>query len=185
MKSHSRMVAGITVFLTVLLGIPSAQAMATPFTGPSPTPSPSISSNGPSPKQHCRIVLDKIRPGEKFSRVRSRTCADRQESLGINQSLLIMTWYQDAGFGGISAAIEGSGGPCDAGGYGVRDTDAWVWGWSHIISSYKVWNNCYWSLYYTGTNYGGAGSHPAHGGNNYYVGDQFNDQVRSILIWAP
>ncbi|MFF3443535.1 hypothetical protein [Streptosporangium sp. NPDC002721] len=182
-KLWFRAIIGATLLVGVL-GVPGVQAVAALPSGPSP--GPSIGVGDPLPEgKHCRVVLDKLRPGEKISRVLSRTCADRQESLNINQDLLIMTWYQDLNYGGLSTVVEGAYGPCDANGYGIRDTGAWVAGWRNIITSYKVWNNCYYSLYYTAINYGGDGSHPVHEGNNSYVGDHFNDRVRSILIWGP
>jgi hypothetical protein len=138
------------------------------------------SGDRPTAERHCRVVLDRLQAGEQFSRVLSRTCADRPEGLHINAGTLLITWYEHADFGGASTYVEGQYGPCDREGYGIRDVG---WLWENNISSYKLWNNCYHARLYTALNYGGS-AHLKDGTVINYVGNELNDNIRSLQIWS-
>ena|SRR5689334_24208963 len=137
---------------------------------------------GAGSADHCVIVLDKLRPGEQESRIVSRKCAPRVQDLHIQSETLLMTWYQDAGYGGKSTTLIGYGGPCDTAGYGFRDTGAGDSWWRDNISSFMVWNNCLNVRGHELLNYGGKWAYWKY--NQRYVGDYLNDRIRSIEIWA-
>jgi hypothetical protein len=146
--------------------------------------------------QHCRIVLEKIRPGESESRVYSNDCyGSQQEMLAAREiephaSTLLMTWYIDADYRGTSTYIEGHDGPCDRDGYGIRNVNGWTWGWNDVISSFKAWNHCNFVVGYTDINYGGH-SRTWFNGNGTYavdaldvgnVGPDMNDKISSFRL---
>jgi hypothetical protein len=144
----------------------------------------------------CRIVLEKIRPGESESRVYSRDCYDRQQEMLAAKkvepfaSTLLMTWYADINFGGRSTFIEGKDGPCDHSGYGIRNVDGWAGGWNDVISSFKSWNHCNVTWGYTDINYGGLSQkwYNPYGANSVdalevsWVGTPENDKISSFRV---
>lgn len=135
----------------------------------------------PGSVRHCVIVLDKIRPGETTSRVRAHECAVGKLPRIAASSTLLMTWYQYTSFGGESTRIEGYDGPCDSSGYGISDVGAGWWGgswWDNRISSFKVYNHCNWTTYFTNVNYGGDGS--ASRGSERDVGDLVDNRISSM-----
>ncbi|MGP4027456.1 hypothetical protein [Actinomadura sp. 3N407] len=181
MRNSISLASGVVALSATALTATAASANTT-----SPTPAPTATSNTQTPgdpgTRHCRIVLDRLQPGEKFSRVISRTCSDNQADLGINARVDLMTWYEHADYGGSSTTVKGDYGPCDQEGYGIRDTGIGGFEWRLIISSFKVYNNCNWSQAYTNTNYGGTV-------NIFYqnvrnVGSDMNDKIRSFIIHA-
>lgn len=77
------------------------------------------------------MVVERVKPGERFSRVKSRTCSDTGRA-AVNRSgrTLLMTWYEHAEYGGDNTDVYGDYGPCDADGY-VLSTGTW---WRSISS---------------------------------------------------
>jgi hypothetical protein len=144
----------------------------------------------------CRIVLEKIRPGESESRVYSNDCyGSQQEMLAARKiephaSTLLMTWYVDANYGGASTYIEGHDGPCDRDGYGIRNVNGWAWGWNDVISSFKSWNHCNVTWGYTDINYGGLsnkwrnpfGVNAVEALDVPFVGVPENDKISSFRV---
>ncbi|KAB2352314.1 peptidase inhibitor family I36 protein [Actinomadura rudentiformis] len=126
---------------------------------------------------HCRVVLDRVQPGEEASRVTSRTCSTDRAELGINAKTLLMTWYEHSNYNGWSTYVEGDWGPCDRVGYKILDTGNT---WRNMISSFKVWNSCDNVHAYQETNL--KGTNMWYHGNRSYVGDTMNDKIRSIWI---
>lgn len=55
---------------------------------------------------------------------------------------LLMTWFEHAGYGGASADIYGSEGPCDTAGYEFHPDTTWWWSWGNIISSAAGTDQC-------------------------------------------
>ncbi|SEE24374.1 hypothetical protein SAMN05428938_7575 [Streptomyces sp. KS_5] len=95
--------------------------------GLAPQASASASSDG----THCSAEVERVKPGEKFSRVKSRTCSDTGTA-AVNRSgrTLLMTWYEHAEYGGDNTDVYGAYGPCNADGYVLR-TGTW---WRSISS---------------------------------------------------
>lgn len=137
----------------------------------------------PAPQRlpECVIVLAKLKPGEKFSRVISKECArDKKYLSTARASTLLMTLYEHRDYLGQTTQIRGDGGPCDREGYGFRSLG---WLWNDVVSSFKTWNGCQYTTAYTNTNYGGE--------EDYYwtytvpyVGDRMNDRIESIRVHA-
>ncbi|MER6290170.1 hypothetical protein [Streptomyces sviceus] len=88
--------------------------------------------------KYCAVVVEPVKPGEKVSRVKSRTCSDTGTA-AVNRSgrTLLMTWYEHAEYGGGSTDVYGDYGPCDADGY-VLSTGLW----RYTISSFITYNSC-------------------------------------------
>jgi hypothetical protein len=176
-----RTLARVAMLVTALLVAQLATAAAQANTG-----STTAAGGDMKGQQHCRIVLDKLHPGEQFSKVISQTCADRRDDLHINAGTLLIIWWLHADYQGYSLTIEGAYGPCDLDGYGIRDTgNPWdpfypYW-WRNNISSFKLYNSCNYAALYKGINYGGYGD--ARRGNQSNLGGM-NDQVRSIRLRA-
>ncbi|MFI1720657.1 hypothetical protein [Streptomyces sp. NPDC020489] len=126
--------------------------------------------------RYCTVVVERVKPGEKASRVKSRTCSDdRTAATRSSAGTLLMSWYQHAGFGGDVTHVYGDYGPCDSDGY-LLDT-----GLSrYMISSFRTYNNCdgqqavlndgRTTFYY----YGYATS---------YVGDRANDDIAYFKVF--
>jgi hypothetical protein len=140
----------------------------------------------------CRITLAKLEPGETQSRVLSYTCAAsagelENASIVPAASVLLMTWYQDIGFGGPSTQLFGSAGPCDAEGYGFANVGA---AWNDRISSFKAFNNCNRAVAFTNINFGGTSATYVNAGgvghtpalSVSFVGTAMNDKISSFLI---
>ncbi|EFE72113.1 hypothetical protein DKG34_37755 [Streptomyces sp. NWU49] len=142
------------------------------------SPSASASSSGSSEGTYCSVVVERVKPGEKVSRVKSRTCSDDRTTAATMSSsagTLLITWYQHAGYGGGMTHVYGDYGPCDRSGY-VLDA-----GMSrYMISSFETYNSCDGQMaalnddpnpvYY----YGYA---------TEYVGDRANDNIGYIKVW--
>ncbi len=104
---------------------------------------------------------------------------------------LLVSFYRDQGFGGQSVFIKGNDGPCDSSGYGIKSMGT-AEGWWYTIdpvgeavlqsaSSYRVYNSCNETIMYTGGNYGGTSS-GARFGDQTFVGNTFNDKIRSFRM---
>jgi hypothetical protein len=145
-----------------------------------------VSAADDSPR-HCVIALDKLHSGEKTSRVTGVKCSNDEKEIRAfaPQTTVLMTFYVDSNFTGYSLDIKGDAGLCDHEGYGLRDTGdilgSWV-SWRYNLSSYKVWNNCFYSRAYFNTYYGEPSN--GFGGNVPYVGNAVNDHVWSIQVWS-
>jgi len=147
--------------------------------------------------QHCDIVVAKLQPGQTTSDVISRDCGDNEDdsntfAAASGKRALIMTWYEDAGYGGGSQKIYGDDGPCDDAGYGipnvgVYDDITWPFGgWNDTISSFKTWNYCNHAAAYEHENYGGRCDDwydpGAAGLGVKYVGDKMNPMITSFYV---
>lgn len=130
--------------------------------------------------KHCITVVEKIPGQHGKSRVVSNRCSTSTEPLFAPASdVLLVTFYQDAVYGGDHDDVYGSSGPCDSEGYGLSDlSDASdnVSG----ISSYIYGNDCNDQTYWTDTDYSGA----SNGNLNDcpYVGDTWNDNLYSMKL---
>jgi hypothetical protein len=169
---------------------------ATPAESTAALSSDSISASSDDSGPVCRIVLEKIRPGESESRVYSRDCYDSHKEMSSAKkiepfsSTLLMTWYVDANYRGRSTFIEGKDGACDHDGYGVRNVDGWAGGWNDVISSFKSWNHCNYVVGYTDINYGGHSQTWFNANGVYevdaldvgYVGAAMNDKISSFRL---
>jgi hypothetical protein len=165
-------VALLAAFLAVIVGM-SAFSF---------TPAAHAASQSTSQAKQCVMVVDHLHPGQRTSRVLAYTCATGNQQLQIpniciGQRTLLMSWYVDANYGGSSTLIYGCGGPCDSAGYGIAYVGD---GWNDRISSYKVWNNCFYSRAYTNSNYGGTCQR--YHNNVPWVGSTMNDKISSFWV---
>ena len=145
-------------------------------------PSVHAATQAPATAKHCVMVVDQLHPGERTSRVLSYQCATRNQQLQIpaiciGTRTLIMSWYVDANYNGGSTLIYGCGPPCDSAGYGIAYVGD---GWNDRISSFKVWNNCFYTRAYTNINYGGTCQR--YHNNVSYVGSTMNDRISSFWV---
>lgn len=159
---------GLVVLLAVVLAF-GAFAFA---------PAAHAASQTAAQAEHCQIVVAKLQPGEQTSRVLSSQCVQGTQPLVAPLgSTLLMSWYKDANYYGASTLIYGYYGPCDSAGYGI----AYVGNaWNDVISSFKVWNNCYYSRAYTNSNYGGTCAR--YHLNVPWVGSTMNDRISSFWL---
>lgn len=137
--------------------------------------------------QHCVVVLDKLRAGQRSSRVLSRTCADRADAPSLTEaaatSTLLLVLYEHVTYGGASTKIYGSYGPCDAEGYGVSSL---VSSWRNRVSSLKGFNYCNVVELYDGINYAHFLGSRGTGGSRLdwdWVGSYANDKTDSIIMF--
>jgi hypothetical protein len=162
----------LAAFLTAMVGV-SAFSF---------TPAAHAASQSTAQAEQCVMVVDHLQPGERTSRVLWSTCVKGNRHVQIpnictGTRTLIMTWYADIKYGGNSTKIYGCGGPCDSAGYGIGYVgDAW----NDIISSFKVWNNCFYSRAYTNSNYGGTCKR--YHNNVSWVGSRMNDKISSFWV---
>ncbi|MFI0443961.1 hypothetical protein [Actinomadura sp. 6N118] len=160
----------------------AAAAVCTAFTftpSAAATPSPSASEKAAATSQqgkNCLVVLDRVKPGEKASRVVSRTCADDKADLRINEQTVLMYWNGDSDFGGAFTAVAGWYGPCDDTGY-VLELDSW---WRRNISSFETRASC--DRQQAVANDGRTTRYYS-GYTTAYVGDRMNDDIGWFKIW--
>lgn len=89
-----------------------------------------------------------------------------------------MTWYKDINYGGDSMDAYGSDGPCDQAGYGYSYI---IPNWNDAISSFKLFNNCFYTRAYTDRDYHGT-CQEYYYDNVSYVGSLMNDKISSFRI---
>ncbi|MCG3040032.1 hypothetical protein L7D48_05525 [Streptomyces sp. S1A] len=142
--------------------------------------------NEPEGVKQCIIVLEPLEPGQTDSEVETRTCSTGADFAAKSdiaaQSTLLMTWYANSNYGGVSTQIRGKAGPCDSSGYGFRCVgDAW----NDRISSFRTFNYCNAVEEYRHANYGGIMfylSNPGSSGlSESYLGSGSN-QVSSFWL---
>lgn len=173
---------------TYALGLSAALALAaaatTAFT---PAPAHRPAAHHPAGHQHkyCAVVVDRAPNRHTASHVVSRTCATDPSAPALRSAAadntLLVTVYEDAGYGGEQTSLYGRQGPCDSSGYrfeDLSDANDQVNG----ISSYHLYSACNRSDIFTGTEFSGVGSTILYG-DQTYVGSQWNDNVNSMGIW--
>ncbi|MGP4027455.1 hypothetical protein [Actinomadura sp. 3N407] len=165
--------------ITTILGLAALSSTVLGSTSASAETAPAKMNAGPA-TEYCRIVVDRAKPGEEFSRVVTRKCSDNRADLEINAQTLLMTWYEHTAYGGRSTVLEGSYGPCDSEGYRVRSTGQADYDWLFIISSFKVWNKCV--IVHAWAEQDFQGDNIWFYGNRENVGDTMNDRIRSLTI---
>jgi hypothetical protein len=143
----------------------------------------------PAAQEHCVIVVEKLKPGQTTSNIRSQTCASRPGSPQLQQTsalagTLLIVLYEHHTYGGASTRIEGSDGPCDAAGYGISALNST---WRNRMTSFKTFNWCNVIDLYDNNNYGGAflggwGSATSTLSVSN-VGSYANDRTNSMLLW--
>lgn len=127
--------------------------------------------------KHCKTTVARAEPGEEHSKVLSRTCADSQADLRIQEASLLLIVYVDIGYSGESEVIEGDSGPCDIAGYAIPK-----FGKADQVSSFKTFNNCNQVRGYRFDDLDGG--YYYYEGSQWYVGDNANDNIRSFKVNA-
>ncbi|WP_327749657.1 hypothetical protein [Streptomyces europaeiscabiei] len=128
--------------------------------------------------KYCTVVVEPVKPGEKASRVKSRTCSDDRATAAAARNSArtpLMSWYEHANYGGGSTMVFGDYGPCDLSGY-VLDTGLW----SNSISSFRTYSSCDGQQ---ATLYNGDGPFLYWGYDTPYVGDFANDDIASFWVY--
>ncbi|WP_103342316.1 hypothetical protein [Amycolatopsis sp. CA-126428] len=154
-----------------------------------PVPAAAATSE-PATGNHCAYLLDRLRPGETASRVLSQSCGPSREetaaALGVAADTLLLTIYEDAGYGGDTVTWYGKYGPCDTAGYSIRDLETqnpFLTNMNDKISS--------WTAGHSRCNYVNFYEHAVYGGRHQawhnwtavsYVGDYINDRTSSINV---
>jgi hypothetical protein len=174
---------------TYVLGLPAALAVVAATTAFSPAvphaPARHAAAHRLAGGRYCAVVVDKARSRHQHSRVVSRSCADSPQAASLRSAkadnTLLVTVYQDINYGGAQTSIYGRGGPCDSSGYTLNDTSG-ANSAVNGISSYRLFSSCNKSSIFTGTDRSGTGSSVL-SGDQAYVGDAWNDNVNSMIIW--
>jgi hypothetical protein len=175
--------------LATLTALVAMTALATTLARPTQAGASTHSASGPAraaanqPSENCQIVLDKLRPGERSSRILSQQCVPAGQPLVAPQGrTLLMTWYSNANLKGARTNVYGKYGPCDSSGYVISNTNqlGTTSYWGYYISSYRVFSHCYWSTAFS--DYAEHGVCRVFAGNVNYVGYDLNDHVFSFHI---
>jgi len=132
----------------------------------------------PDAEENCMIVLAPMQKGESESRIVEHRCSSDPAELAPDTGhVLIMTWYAAANFGDPHTDIYVWWGTCNRQGYGISDVGA---AWAARISSFAVWGACQYTDAWDQTSY--TGDHTVYSGNVAYVGDSWNDRIRSMWV---
>lgn len=153
-------------------------ALATPsVAAPAEAASSARAADTRPTDKYCTIVVEPVKTGEKFSRVKSRTCSDDRATAAAARNSArtpLMSWYEHANYGGGSTMVFGDYGPCDLSGYKL-DTGLW----SRSISSFRTYSSCNFQSAYR---YDGDCCATYWGYDTPYVGDWANDRIGSFQI---
>lgn len=148
-------------------------------------PSPALAAPKGNESPYCAMVIEKLKPGERTSKVvHEATCgADRaavKSQLGLAASgTLLMTWCENINcYLGWGTDIYGNDGPCDGQGYGISYVG---WGFNDAISAFLVYNSCDNTWAFDHENYGG--DMQSYYGNVMWVGYYMNDRISSFKIF--
>jgi hypothetical protein len=170
--------------LAVIGPLVAVTAVATFGVGRAAAANTSAPSASAGAGRNCTMVIDKLQPGETVSKVRSYTCAAPGQpapapDASIEASTQLMLWCVDWNWGSPCTFVYGTAGPCDATGYGISYVGNV---WNDVISSFLVYNNCWYTRAYIDSNYGGGCQD--YSGDVSYVGDFMNDRISSFRIAA-
>lgn len=170
---HLRATVGV-IALAVALGFFASPASAATHVSPQAAPA-----------KYCVTVVQKQRPNSSAAVIVSQTCsanpAAKQLSVDATETLLV-TFWQNGGYGGFSDSVYGKDGGCDTSGYSMSDltgVELDVAG----ISSYKLFNNCGVAQLNDEPYFEGTFS-PLLYGNQSQVPGAFNDNVWSMHVYS-
>jgi hypothetical protein len=154
--------------------------VAVAATGPLLSTPPAVATENLS--ENCITVLKPLKAGQAQSEIADRACGEDAARLA-EAGTLLMTWYSDANYKGVSDQIMGQYGPCDGAGYKIDNVNRFGRRlWRHILSSYTTHNNCYHSTAWTEPSF--QGDSQWFEGNVPYVGDKLNDNVGSFITYS-
>lgn len=142
---------------------------------------------------HCAILVGKApEQTDVASPIIARECSSRSpedarkkmlhtretelDSNAETAPALLMTWYEDANYGGDSASIYGDYGPCDSAGYRLQ---LYAYQWSDDLSSASGTWACDRARFHSSID----GSARAFNLPVPYLGDHLNDAVSFIEVW--
>ena len=147
------------VLITAATAVPAGAAPVTPGTA--------------RPAAGCVLMMQQ--PDDLTRTIPVKQVCDATE-IRASGAVALARYYTDADFGGYNQDVYGYYGTCDKEGYTFSTGDYW----SHNLSSYRVFPNCFWSTistYWGTTRYGTAG-------DSSYVGDTWNDNTYTFRTWA-
>jgi hypothetical protein len=170
------------------VGLLGLLAVALVFGAFSFAPTAHAASQTAARAEHCQIVLAKLQPGETTSRILSQQCSTQPVATSNERppviradcpfgSTHLMRWWADIYYSGAYTDICGWSGPCDSSGYGISYVGN---AWNDRISSFQVFNHCYYTRAYVNANYGGDCR--AYAGDTDWVGSYMNDKISSFRI---
>lgn len=176
---------------TLLIAIGTAITLVTLTPPSSATPTQGTEATGPV--KHCVTVIEKLKPGERESRIVERTCttdvqvAEATKARMSSFRSLLVQYFEHPDWKGASDSIYGWGSSCDASGYGIPNTAPF----ENRISSWYTYGTCDHTIAWVNTRYGGESvSFPGQSvayprrkdayGN--WTGTDMNDIVRSMWL---
>jgi hypothetical protein len=118
-----------------------------------------------APPTNCIIVLDRAAAVTKTSTAVEKCGSASYLAAAAADRYQVMTWYAGANYGGWGESIYGKQGPCDRQGYRLDTTNGLGY-WSRNLSSYRVYDPCWFSAM---TN--NQGEYSDRSGDVPYVGD--------------
>jgi hypothetical protein len=132
----------------------------------------------------CQAVIEKVRPGETYSRVKSEECVEEGQTLVAPAAdIPILTVYEHINYGGRGKVFYGDQGPCDASGYRISNLGSlglnagW---WNRNVSSFRYGSGCYYQNAYDDVVLQGYCWHFQ--GNVPWVGASANDTISSFRV---
>jgi hypothetical protein len=138
---------------------------------------------------YCMTVIAKTGAGQATSRVISQRCSTRHATGSLlpagvspNASTVLVIFFQNEDYSGLTDTVYGASGPCDTAGYSLPNLALAEYN-TNGISSYQLYSNCQYASYWTGRNFTGT-KRTAYKGNNRYVGAVWNDDLYSMRVWA-
>ena len=160
-----------------------AATLSAPAYAAAPGEKPDKTPQAETPQaRYCVTVIDRLQPGQKDSKVLSRTCSADPAAApraGLTSSDLLAKFWSDVDYKGDWDEVYGDDGPCDGTGYGFSDvTDIF----DGEISSYELFSGCHESELFTDTDYEGNHTTLLYG-NQSVLPAGFNDNVGSIWIY--
>lgn len=123
---------------------------------------------------HCAVVL----PPQHEHTARLLCAPGNQPVVVPAACITLATVFVDTHYQGASTPLIGCAGPCDAAGYHF---DTMPSGFNNNISSYKVFNNCFWIRLYGMANETGA-CIETFGDVGTLFGTGFNDRTTSMRL---
>lgn len=127
----------------------------------------------------CKTLIERTGKGSGDSRVVSTECSRDAATLRTPSDTLIVTFYEDASYGGAQEWVYTTD-PCDSEGWvlpELEDLNDRING----VSSYIHGNDCNAQIYYYEEDFEGARRSWSH--DNPWVGTEWDNHVYSMKMW--
>ncbi|WP_203903121.1 hypothetical protein [Virgisporangium aliadipatigenens] len=137
---------------------------------------PAGAAPGGTPANGCVLVAQQPDERTKTIALVERCGAAAATETAAADVVALAQYFEHAGWSGQNVYVYGAYGTCDREGYTLSVGSPW----SGMMSSYRVFGNCYYS---TVTNWWGNTRYGAIGDQSY-VGDSWNDDVVQFRTWS-